>query len=42
MDDFDKLLAMVPDVDPDPHDRIPTAGEQDAGHQDLTHSEPDA
>jgi predicted transcriptional regulator len=27
MDDFDKLLALVPDVEPDGEDRIPKDGE---------------
>lgn len=28
MEDFDKLLAMAPDVEPEENDRIPTGGEQ--------------
>lgn len=31
MGDFDKLLALVPDVEPDELDRIPIRGEDDAG-----------
>lgn len=27
IEDFDKILAMVPDVEPDEHDRIPNKGE---------------
>lgn len=30
MEDFDKLLAMVPDVEPDPDDRIPEKQEAKA------------
>ncbi len=33
MEDFDKLLALVPDAEPDERDRIPTSGEQDVAVQ---------